>query len=209
MAATNGRITGFGNARESPYATFKLLLIGDSGIGKSSLLLRFTENTFDEELAATIGVDFKIKTVNVSGKSIQLTIWDTAGQERFRTLTSSYYRGAHGVILVYDVSKRESFEHIQQWLSELEVYATSSEVVTMLVGNKIDLDREVTRDEGLEFAQKHSMMFIECSAKTKVGVTQAFEELAQKVLDTPSLWSDTPTSKGVVVGGGEGAQGYG
>jgi Ras-related protein Rab-18 len=117
-------------------ATFKLLLIGDSGTGKSSLLLRFTDDTWiaPEEVSATIGVDFKVKVVDVDGKRFKLTIWDTAGQERFRTLTSSYYRGAQGVILVYDVSNRASFEHLQLWFTELETYASSKEVIKIIVG---------------------------------------------------------------------------
>ena len=119
-------------------ATFKLLLIGDSGTGKSSILLRFTDDTWiaPEEVSATIGVDFKVKVVDVDSKRYKLTIWDTAGQERFRTLTSSYYRGAQGVILVYDVSNRASFEHLQLWFTELETYASSKEVIKIIVGMK-------------------------------------------------------------------------
>ncbi len=117
-------------------ATFKLLLIGDSGTGKSSLLLRFTDDTWvtPEDVSATIGVDFKVKQLDVDDRKYKLTIWDTAGQERFRTLTSSYYRGAQGVILVYDVSNRESFEHLQNWVSELDTYASSKDVIKIIVG---------------------------------------------------------------------------
>ncbi|XP_026887373.1 ras-related protein Rab-18-B isoform X2 [Electrophorus electricus] len=141
--------------------TLKILIIGESGVGKSSLLLRFTDDTFDPELAATIGVDFKVKTVAVDGNRAKLAIWDTAGQERFRTLTPSYYRGAQGVILVYDVTKRDSFTKLGNWLNELETYCTRNDLVKMLVGNKIDKDnREVDRNEGLKFARKHSMLFI-------------------------------------------------
>merc|ERR1712112_94651 len=120
--------------------TLKILIIGDSGAGKSSLLLRFTDDTFDPEQAATIGVDFKVKTLNVDGNRAKLAIWDTAGQERFRTLTPSYYRGAQGVIVVYDVTNRESFSKIENWLTELETYSTNQDLVKMLVGNKCDLE---------------------------------------------------------------------
>eukprot|EP01135_Chromosphaera_perkinsii_P006075 Nk52_evm6s390 gene=Nk52_evmTU6s390 len=170
-------------------AIFKLLLIGDSGTGKSSLLLRFSDDKFDTEIGATIGVDFKVKLVDIEGQSIKLTIWDTAGQERFRTLTSSYYRGCQGVVLVYDVCNAESFENIEMWLNELDIYTSNNEVVKMLVGNKIDLkEREVSTKQGMDFARRHNMLFIECSAKTREGVQQAFDELVQKIVDTPSLW---------------------
>ncbi|KAI8580249.1 hypothetical protein K450DRAFT_237549 [Umbelopsis ramanniana AG] len=176
--------------QETP--TLKLLLIGNSSVGKSSLLLRFTDDTFlpQDEVSATIGVDFKVSMMEVDGKRYKLTIWDTAGQERFRTLTSSYYRGAQGVILVYDVSNRDTFDALQNWYTELQTYSSSKDVVKMIVGNKVDKEssRVVTYKEGAAMAQKLQTLFIECSAKTKVGVQEAFEELVQKIIETPSLW---------------------
>ncbi|XP_029428665.1 ras-related protein Rab-18-B-like isoform X2 [Rhinatrema bivittatum] len=147
---------------EAPVlTTLKLLLIGESGVGKSSLLLRFTDDHFDPQLGSTIGVDFKVKKLEVDGNPVKLAIWDTAGQERFRTLTPSYYRGAQGVILVYDVTRKDTLQRLMTWLSELETYSTKSNLVKMLVGNKIDKpDREVERSQGLQFARKHSMLFI-------------------------------------------------
>uniref|UniRef100_A0A8C1R9A9 Uncharacterized protein n=1 Tax=Cyprinus carpio TaxID=7962 RepID=A0A8C1R9A9_CYPCA len=130
--------------------TLKILIIGESGVGKSSLLLRFTDDTFDPELAATIGVDFKVKTVAIDGNRAKLAIWDTAGQERFRTLTPSYYRGAQGVILVYDVTKRDTFTKLENWLNELETYCTRNDLVKMLVGNKID--KRLAQRRGTEFS---------------------------------------------------------
>lgn len=174
--------------------TLKVLIIGESGVGKSSLLLRFVDDTFDPEQPATIGVDFKVTTLTVDGNKVKLAIWDTAGQERFRTLTPSYYRGAQGVICVYDVSNRSSYDRLQHWLTELETYSTKSDVVKMLVANKIDREkREVSREEGLKFARKHCMLFIEASAKTREGVQCAFEELVEKVIQTPGLWESDQT----------------
>ncbi|XP_064951140.1 ras-related protein RABC1 isoform X1 [Musa acuminata AAA Group] len=161
---------------------FKLLLIGDSGVGKSSLLLRFTSDSF-EDLSPTIGVDFKVKIVNIGGKRLKLAIWDTAGQERFRTLTSSYYRGAQGVIMVYDVTRRDTFTNLSDiWAKEIELYSTNQDCIKMLVGNKVDKEgeRAVTKKEGIDFAREYGCLFLECSAKTRVNVEQCFEELVLK-----------------------------
>ncbi|XP_030915167.1 ras-related protein Rab-18 [Geospiza fortis] len=175
---------------------------------QSHLLLRFTDDTFDPELAATIGVDFKVKTISVDGNKAKLAIWDTAGQERFRTLTPSYYRGAQGVILVYDVTRRDTFVKLDNWLNELETYCTRNDIVQMLVGNKIDKEnREVDRNEGLKFARKHSMLFIEASAKTCDGVQCAFEELVEKIIQTPGLWESESQNRGVKLSNKE--EGYG
>jgi len=142
-------------------------------------------------------VDFKVKLFETEGKKYKLTIWDTAGQERFRTLTSSYYRGAQGVILVYDVSNRDTFDALQNWFTELNTYCSSKEVVKMIVGNKVDKEssRVVTYKEGAALAQKLGTLFIECSAKTRSGVKDAFEELVVKIIETPSLWQKSPANK--------------
>ncbi|EFO19615.1 Ras-like protein Rab-18 [Loa loa] len=169
--------------------TLKILIVGESGVGKSSLMLRFVDDTFDPEIAATIGIDFRVTSMMVDQNRVKLAIWDTAGQERFRTLTPSYYRGAQGVICVYDVSNRQTFEKLGHWMNEVDTYSTKMDAVKMLVGNKIDMsNREVTREEGLEFAKKYRMLFIEASAKTREGVQCAFEELIEKILQTPGLW---------------------
>ncbi|EGG19023.1 Rab GTPase [Cavenderia fasciculata] len=171
---------------EQNIPQYKILLIGDSDVGKTSIVKRFSDDIFDEDLLCTIGVEYKVKTLKVDDKEVTFNIWDTAGQEKFRALISSYYRGAHGIILTYDVTKRETFKNLQYWLNEIETFSTRSNVVKLLVGNKIDKEnREVTREEGLEFARSKAMLFIECSAKTKVGIQQAFEELAHKILETP------------------------
>ncbi|KAF8876605.1 ras family-domain-containing protein [Gymnopilus junonius] len=177
----------------------KLLLIGNSSVGKSSLLLRFSDEQWlpEDESSATIGVDFRVHKMEINGKRVKLSIWDTAGQERFRTITSSYYRGAQGVILVYDVANRESYEALPRWYSELETYVSSS-VVKILVGNKVDKEfsRQVPRAEAEKFAARMNSLFIETSAKTAVGVTDAFQEVVEKILDTPELWESSSSGGG-------------
>ncbi|CAN0878706.1 Ras-related protein RABC2a [Linum grandiflorum] len=177
--------------------SFKILLIGDSSVGKSSLLVSFISTFAVQDLPPTIGVDFKIKQLTVAGKKLKLTIWDTAGQERFRTLTSSYYRNAQGIILVYDVTRRETFTNLADvWSKEVDLYCTNQDCVKMLVGNKVDKDSEraVTREEGIELAKEHGCLFLECSAKTRENVEQCFEELALKIMEVPSLLEEGSTA---------------
>jgi len=161
---------------------FKLLLIGDSGVGKSCLLLRFADDTYTESYISTIGVDFKIRTIDLEGKTIKLQIWDTAGQERFRTITSSYYRGAHGIIVVYDVTDQVSFNNVKQWLQEIDRYASES-VTKLLVGNKCDLTTKkvVDKDAAKEFADSKNIPFLETSAKNSTNVESAFLTMAKEI----------------------------
>jgi len=161
---------------------FKLLLIGDSGVGKSCLLLRFADDSYTESYISTIGVDFKIRTLNLDGKTIKLQIWDTAGQERFRTITSSYYRGAHGIIIVYDVTDMDSFNNVKTWLSEIDKYA-SENVNKLLVGNKSDLVVKKVVDTGMakEFADSLGIPFLETSAKNSTNVEEAFIRMASDI----------------------------
>jgi Ras-related protein Rab-18 len=161
------------------------------------MLLRFTDDSFDEHIQSTIGVDFKVKHMDVSGKRIKLTIWDTAGQERFRTLTSSYYRGAHGVVLVYDVTRMDSFENLEQWLKEVQLYSPNGgeNVVKLLVGNKIDLERTVPREQAEAWARSQGMLFLEASAKTKLGIRQVFMEVVQKIVENPELLANAVPGK--------------
>ncbi|XP_014260675.1 ras-related protein Rab-1A-like [Cimex lectularius] len=161
---------------------FKLLLIGDSGVGKSCLLLRFADDTYSESYISTIGVDFKIRTIELDGKTIKLQIWDTAGQERFRTITSSYYRGAHGIIVVYDSTDQESFNNLKQWLEEIDRYACDN-VNKLLVGNKSDLTikKVVDYSTAKEYADFLKIPFIETSAKNAQNVEQAFLTMAAEI----------------------------
>lgn len=163
---------------------FKILFIGDSGAGKSCLLQRYADDRFIENYLPTIGVDFKIKVLEqqLDGKTIKLQIWDTAGQERFRSITSSYYRGAQGIIIVYDVTHQESFNNVNMWLSEIDRYA-SNNVSVMLVGSKCDRndERVVTYTTAKEFADSKDLMFMETSAKTATNIEQAIAMLARHI----------------------------
>eukprot|EP01064_Diplonema_japonicum_P023057 TRINITY_DN33512_c0_g1_i1.p2 TRINITY_DN33512_c0_g1~~TRINITY_DN33512_c0_g1_i1.p2 ORF type:complete len:204 (+),score=52.28 TRINITY_DN33512_c0_g1_i1:50-661(+) len=161
---------------------FKLLLIGDSGVGKSCLLLRFADDTYTESYISTIGVDFKIRTIELDGKTIKLQIWDTAGQERFRTITASYYRGAHGIIIVYDVTDAETFNNVKTWLKEIEKYATDN-VSKLLVGNKSDMVVKKAVDHGTakDYAESLGIPFLETSAKNAINVEQAFVTMSTEI----------------------------
>jgi len=159
-----------------------VVLIGDSGVGKSNLLSRFTRNEFNLESKSTIGVEFATRSIVVDSKTIKAQIWDTAGQERYRAITSAYYRGAVGALLVYDITRRDSFEHVSQWLTEARQNADPDLVIT-LVGNKCDKssDRQVAFEEGHAFAQRHGLYFLETSAVTGHMVDQAFHVTARLV----------------------------
>eukprot|EP01156_Anaeramoeba_ignava_P022439 Anaeramoba_ignava/c20659_g1_i3.p1 GENE.c20659_g1_i3~~c20659_g1_i3.p1 ORF type:complete len:202 (+),score=58.54 c20659_g1_i3:42-647(+) len=184
---------------------FKLLLIGDSGVGKSCLLLRFADDTYTESYISTIGVDFKIRTIELEGKTIKLQIWDTAGQERFRTITRTYYRGCHGIIIVYDVTDQESFNNVKTWLHEIDRYA-SEHVNKLLVGNKSDLvsKKVVDTDTAKSFADQLGIPFLETSAKNSTNVEKAFITMAAEIkkrVGTTSTTTSTP--KNVKVSGGQ------
>ncbi|VEL25392.1 unnamed protein product [Protopolystoma xenopodis] len=161
---------------------FKLLLIGDSGVGKSCLLLRFADDTYTETYISTIGVDFKIRTIELDGRIVKLQIWDTAGQERFRTITSSYYRGAQGIIVVYDVTDLQSFNNVSTWLREIELYAHMN-VNRLLVGNKCDMatKKVVDTDRAYRYAEELGIPFLETSAKDATNVEEAFIKMAQQI----------------------------
>ncbi|RLM99071.1 ras-related protein RABE1c [Panicum miliaceum] len=161
----------------------KLLLIGDSGVGKSCLLLRFSDGSFTTSFITTIGIDFKIRTIELDGKRIKLQIWDTAGQERFRTITTAYYRGAMGILLVYDVTDESSFNNIRNWIRNIEQHA-SDNVNKILVGNKADMDeskRAVPTAKGQALADEYGIKFFETSAKTNLNVEQVFFSIARDI----------------------------
>ena len=197
------------NNQEYDYL-FKLLLIGNSSVGKSSLLFRFVENVWDDNFVPTIGVDFvsyiynnslinlqKLKTLEVNGKKVKLQIWDTAGQERFKNITASYYRGGNGVLVVYDITDRESFDNLNSWLIEIEKNANKN-VYKLLIGNKVDLEdkRKVSYQEGKDFATSNGMQFIETSAKTSDKVYDAFKLLTNEIIKNNLNKDKVMTNKG-------------
>ncbi|KAF2074594.1 hypothetical protein CYY_004101 [Polysphondylium violaceum] len=161
---------------------YKLLLIGDSGVGKTSLLLQFSDNTFQETSVNLTTVDYKNKNVVIDGKTFSLQIWDTAGQERFRTITSSFYRGAHGVIIVYDMTDQNSYNNVMLWMQEIQRYAVFG-VSRVLVGNKFDQDdrKIVSYNTAKEYADSLGIPFLEASAKTGFNVEQIFSTMANEI----------------------------
>ncbi|RNE96458.1 small GTP-binding protein Rab18 [Trypanosoma conorhini] len=188
-------------------ASIKVLLLGDSGVGKSSLMFAFAAGTFNPDISSTIGIDFKVKTVEVvdadgARRHVNLHLWDTAGQERFRTLTSSYYRGANAVVLVYDVNEPQTFHGLQRWMEEADAFCRGDGddeegAVYLLIGNKIDKCggggvsdaaegtpfMSVPKEQAQQLAQRRRMLLAFTSAKTRAGVEQAFDELARSVYD--------------------------
>jgi small GTP-binding protein len=168
-----------------PDADFlvKIVLIGDSGVGKTNLLSRFTRDQFNPESKSTIGVEFATKTLEIEGKNVKAQIWDTAGQERYRAITSAYYRGAIGAMLLYDMTSSLTFSSLTRWLSELRENADPN-IVVILVGNKSDLTekRSVSTDEGVAFSKSESLLFIETSALDSSNVQEAFTSLITEVV---------------------------
>lgn len=199
---------------------FKIVLVGDSAVGKSNLLARFARDEFYPNSKSTIGVEFQTQKMNIEGKEIKAQIWDTAGQERFRAVTSAYYRGAVGALLVYDISRRRTFDNIGRWLNELQTHSDMN-VVTILVGNKSDLRdaREVTTAEGKALAESQGLFFIETSALDSSNVAAAFQTvvkeiysiLSRKVMQSGELKKSDSSSlsggKTVVLKEGENAAG--
>jgi len=163
---------------------FKYIIIGPSGVGKSCLLLQFTDKRFHAEHDLTIGVEFGARMLTIDSKQIKLQIWDTAGQESFRSITRSYYRGAMGALLVFDITRRETFNHLKGWLAEVQEHSTK-EMTIMLIGNKCDLEhkRAVTYEEGKKFAEENGLIYMETSAKTDSNVDEAFINTAKIIYD--------------------------
>lgn len=187
----------------------KVLIIGDSGVGKTCLLLRFCDNTFTTSHLATIGIDFKIKHLEVDGKKIKMQIWDTAGQDRFRSITQTYYKGAMGIILTYSATDRESFQNISNWMKQINEQA-SKDVSVVIVGNKSDMpEKVVLPEEGKALADSYGLKFFETSAKDDLGVNDAFYTIAKEIKDkiqAKEPTQETGGNKAINIGNG-GSQG--
>jgi len=178
----------------------KLLMLGDTGVGKTCLLLRYAHDSFSSMYITTIGIDYKVKLIELEGMKVRLQIWDTAGQERFRTITVSYFKGAHGIMLVYDITDRESFSSITHWITQIKEHADAS-VNIVLVGNKCDKEdeRAVSRQEGQDLADRCGVRFFECSAKESNGVTEAYLQIAKETKDRLLAQEAKNTSKEAIV----------
>lgn len=176
---------------------FKLLLIGDSGVGKTCVLFRFSEDQFNSTFISTIGIDFKIRTIELEGKKVKLQIWDTAGQERFRTITTAYYRGAMGIMLVYDITNGKSFDNIKNWIRNIEEHA-SGDVEKMILGNKCDMEdkRVVLQEKGQMLALEYGIKFLETSAKAGDNIEKAFFTMARDIKAKMESKMDSTTKSG-------------
>lgn len=184
---------------------YKIILIGDSSVGKTNILTRFTLNEFSNDLKSTIGVDFFTKKIPIDNKVIETQIWDCAGQERYKSVSRFYFRGANGIILVYDISKRETFIHIGDWLSEIRDHSSTN--IILLIGNKSDLDfkREVSTAEGAQFAKQYSLLFLETSALNGSHINDAFMSIVSEIYNQsnhtihPQIVNTLPSSSVVTV----------
>jgi len=183
-AAAPAAMSAAASASKSYDLQIKLMMIGDQAVGKTALLVRYADDDFNEVLLPTIGIDFKIKTIDLKGKRVKLQIWDTAGQERFRTITQAYYRGAMGILLIYSVTDTKSWSNVRNWVRNIESNAPQT-VNKILVGNKCDLSaqRQVSTQQGQQLAREYDIRFFETSARANVNVQEAFLTLATDVCD--------------------------
>uniref|UniRef100_A0A8C9DPJ1 Ras-related protein Rab-3 n=2 Tax=Lemuridae TaxID=9445 RepID=A0A8C9DPJ1_PROSS len=196
MASVTDGKTGVKDASDQNFDyMFKLLIIGNSSVGKTSFLFRYADDTFTPAFVSTVGIDFKVKTVYRHEKRVKLQIWDTAGQERYRTITTAYYRGAMGFILMYDITNEESFNAVQDWATQIKTYSWDNAQV-ILVGNKCDMEEErvVPTEKGRLLAEQLGFDFFEASAKENISVRQAFERLVDAICDKMSDSLDTDPS---------------
>jgi Ras-related protein Rab-11A len=174
-----------GESNEEYKMIFKVVIVGDSGVGKTNILLRYLKNEFNEESKATVGVEFGTKKMKIDNSNIKVQIWDTAGQERYRSITSAYYRGAHGALVVYDITSKKTFDSVEKWVNDLKTNG-EPKMVIMVIGNKADKEEErvITKVDGEAKSQRNNVAFLETSALTAENIEQAFEEVIQKLCTT-------------------------
>ena len=181
-----------------PSITFKILTIGESGVGKTCVLRRFVENKFLKNHLSTIGIDFKTKTLNINNQEIKLKIWDTAGQERFRNITTQYYKGADGIVLVYDVTDEASYEKIRDWMEQILSNTQQEEIGLVLLGNKCDMDpRSVTEEMGKKMAEELKINYFETSALNGQGIKEAFEQLTRDIMKKRGVGETNSDGRGL------------
>ena len=181
-------------------SVYKVLILGDSSVGKTCFLLKYTDRVFNEVYMSTIGLDYRLKTLTLkNGKKVKLQIWDTAGQDRFRTITKNYYKGANGIILIYDITSTETYENVENWISQIKEEA-SPNVVIYLVGNKVDMEdkRKVSTEEGQKIADDNNLPFIETSAKSDININETFDNLVEKM---DSVFSNLEKKDSVAISG--------
>ena len=172
---------------------YKLLLLGDSTVGKTCFLIKYTDQSFQDIHMATIGLDYRVKTMKLkNNKEVKIQIWDTAGQDRFRSITKNYYKGSHGIILIYDITNRRTFENVQKWISQIRE-ETSQNVVIYLIGNKIDMkeERKVSSEEGKKLADELGLPFMETSAKEGININEVFDDIVERV---DKVFGNIPTA---------------
>lgn len=176
-------------SNEDASKIFKILSLGESGVGKTCLIQRYIDNKYDNNQISTIGIDFKPKIVKFKGKSLKLKIWDTAGQERYRNLTQQYYKNADGILLMFDLSKHESFNTINYWIDQIKAFSHIEFTPILLIGTKSDIEkREVTSAESKEISEKYGLKFFESSAQENTGITEIFEYLCEKIFELKSSY---------------------
>ena len=183
-------------------SVYKVLILGDSSVGKTCFLLKYTDRVFNEVYMSTIGLDYRLKTLTLkNGKKVKLQIWDTAGQDRFRTITKNYYKGANGIILIYDITSTETYENVENWISQIKEEA-SPNVVIYLVGNKVDMEdkRKVSTEEGQKIADDNNLPFHETSAKSDININETFDNLVEKM---DSVFSNLEKKDSVAISGND------
>ena len=171
------------NSDVTTSKSYKILLLGNSYVGKTCILLRFSEDTYSDDYEVTIGLNYRIKTLNIDNNPIKMQIWDTSGEEKFKAIAKNFYRGAHGVVLVYDVCEKNSFLDVKSWIEQIIENTDNDDVVMVLCGNKSDLEKEriISKKEGENLAKKYEIPFFECSAKKNININEIFETMAKNI----------------------------
>ena len=167
----------------SPSKSYKVLLLGNSSVGKTCILIRFSEDTFNDNYEVTIGLNYRIKTITLDNTPIKMQIWDTSGEEKFKAIAKNFYRGAHGVLLIYDICQKSSFLDVKGWIEQIIENTDNDEIVMILCGNKSDMEKErvISKEEGENLAKNYGIPFFECSAKNNINIDEIFNTMANNI----------------------------